>query len=205
MLDLRTLDPARQTADRRVVLAYAYGLLGAFVFFAVVAGADARFLVSAVILALAGVPWCFAFTGRWRLLDDALRGVPFVWRGERAGVWGTAPIAGALLGLLAGAWPGLPAFLGVLVCFLAAGAYTALIVWVERRYERLILLDLTVLETRFQRITRVNPQARMIAASQLSAEARRGVGAADGDLEVQVRPRREPRRPDASDGTAHPD
>ena len=50
---------------------------------------------------------------------------------------------------------------------LGGAAYAALFAWVERRYERMIMLDLTVLETRFEEIT-VTPHA---------AAADRGVGA----------------------------
>src|SRR4051794_15321195 len=158
MLDLRTLDPARQTADRRVATAFAYGALGGFVLLALVAGAGAGVLVAGVVLALAGVPWVLAFNGRWRLLDDALDGIPFSWRGDRAGVWATAPIAGGLLTLLVvSRLPGAPA---TFACCAGAAGYTALLAWVEARYERLILLDLTVLELRFGRITRVSPEAR---------------------------------------------
>src|SRR3954462_5453413 len=99
MLDLRTLDPARQTADRRVVVAFGYGALGTVAFFALAAGASLAVLIVGAVLALAGLPGVFAFNGRARLFDDALRGVPFLWRGDRAGVWATAPIAGARLGL----------------------------------------------------------------------------------------------------------
>ena len=167
MLDLRTLDPTRQTADRRVVVAYGYGAVAVVVFFALAAGAPVEVLVVGAVLALAGVPWVFAFNGRERLFDDALRGVPFLWRGDRAGVWATAPITGALFTLLlVSEWPGA---LATLACLVGAIAYTALIAWVEQRYERLILLDLTVLETRFKRITRVTPppEPRLIAASKL--------------------------------------
>jgi hypothetical protein len=185
MLDLRTLDPVRQTADRRVALAFGYGALWAVVFIALAAGAGGRVLVTGIVLALAGVPWAFAFNGRWRLLDDALDGIPFVWRGERAGVWATAPIAGALLTLLLVSW--LPNVLATFACLGGAAAYTALLAWVEARYERLILLDLSVLEQRFRRI------------SHVSAEPRGRVRAADGDLEVEVRPGGETGRADTAD------
>ena len=99
MLDLRSLDPARQTADRRVALAIGYGAIGSMTFAAVAAGGGGRALALGVVAALAGLPWVFAFGGRWRLLDDAVAGVPFVWRGDRTGVWATAPVAGALLAL----------------------------------------------------------------------------------------------------------
>jgi len=65
----------------------------------------------------------------------------------------TAPIAGALLALWACALIGLPSWLAVLALFAGAGGYTAFVAWIEARYERLILLDLAVLETRFERIT----------------------------------------------------
>jgi hypothetical protein len=170
MLELRTLDPARQTADRRVLVAFGYGALGALVFFSVAAGASLDVLVVGAVLALAGAPWVFAFNGRARLLDDALRGVPFLWRGDRAGVWATAPVAGALLMLVV--FAGLPSLLVTFACLVGAVAYPALIAWSEQRYERLILLDLTVLETRFKRITRVAParEPRLIAASKLKGQ-----------------------------------
>src|SRR6478752_1558892 len=99
MLDLRTLDPARQTADRRVALAFGYGALSIVTFAAVGAGAGGWALATAVVMALGGLPWIFAFGGRWRLLDDALDGVPFWLRGDRTGVWTTAPVAGALMAI----------------------------------------------------------------------------------------------------------
>jgi hypothetical protein len=85
-------------------------------------------------------------------------------RGDRVGAWATAPGAGALIALYLCALVGLPTFLAVLVSFVGAGAYTALIAWVETRYERLILLELAVLETRFERITDARA-ARLVAAS----------------------------------------
>jgi hypothetical protein len=167
MLDLRTLDPARQTADRRVVVAFGYGALGTVAFFALAAGASLAVLIVGAVLALAGLPWVFAFNGRARLFDDALRGVPFLWRGDRAGVWATAPIAGALLPLpLVSGWP---SALATLACLLGTLGYPALIARVEHRYERAILLDLTVLETRFKRITRLAPpEPRLVAASKFN-------------------------------------
>ena len=62
-------------------------------------------------------------------------------------------MAGALIALWLCAALSLPSFLAILTCLAGAVAYPALIAWVEARYERLILLDLTVLETRFERIT----------------------------------------------------
>jgi|GEM_PF-4082371 hypothetical protein len=153
MLDLRTLDPARQTADRRVALAFGYGALGCLTFAAVGAGAGGWALTTSVVIALGGLPWIFAFGGRWRLLDDALAGTPFWLRGDRVGAWATAPIAGALIALWLCALLGLPSWFAVLALFAGAGAYTAFVAWVEARYERLILLDLAVLELRFERIS----------------------------------------------------
>jgi hypothetical protein len=95
----------------------------------------------------------FAFGGRWRLLDDALAGTPFVWRGDRAGVWATAPTTGTLATLAVAATLDFSTGLALFVSLLGGAAYTALIAWAERRYERAILLDLTVLELRFRRIT----------------------------------------------------
>ena len=94
----------------------------------------------------------FAFGGRWRLLDDAVAGVPFAWRGDRAGVWATAPVAGALLALRVSVALGLPGFLAFLATMAGAAGYTAALWLVEQRYERLILLDLRALEQRFGRI-----------------------------------------------------
>ena len=118
---------------------------------AVAAGGGGWALASGGAVALAGLPWLFAFGARWRLLDDALDGVPFCWRGDRAGIWATAPFAGALITLVrrrssvrrwsSGSSPGCS----------ARAAYMALFVWLERRYEETIMLDLTVLETRFER------------------------------------------------------
>jgi hypothetical protein len=152
MLDLRSLDPARQTADRRVALAIGYGAIGSMTFAAVAAGGGGRALALGVVAAVAGLPWVFAFGGRWRLLDDAVAGVPFVWRGDRTGVWATAPVAGALLGLTLAVLLSFPGFLAFLVSLAGAAGYTAALWFAEQRYERLILLDLTALEQRFERI-----------------------------------------------------
>ena len=48
---------------------------------------------------------------------------------------------------------GFPTWLAFLACLLGAAAHTAALWWAETRYERAILLDLTVLELRFRRIT----------------------------------------------------
>ncbi len=79
-------------------------------------------------------------------------GVPFAWRGDRAGVWATAPVAGALLALLVATTFGFPSALALLVCLAGAAGYTAAIAFAEARFERLILLDLTALDLRFERI-----------------------------------------------------
>ena len=102
---------------------------------------------------LAELPWFLAFGARWRLLDDALAGVPFAWRGDRAGVWATAPVAGALVTLVLAAALGLPTVLAFLACLAGAALHTVALYCAESRYERAILLDLTVLELRFRRIT----------------------------------------------------
>jgi hypothetical protein len=151
MLDLRTLDPARQSADRRVALVIGYGVLAFATCVAVLFGGGLRAVLTSIVLALGGIPWYFAFGGRWRLLDDALAGLSFATRGDRTGVWATAPVAGVLLTLLLVS--GLPTPLALLVCMLGGAGYTALIAWSEQRYERAIFLDLTVLELRFERIT----------------------------------------------------
>jgi hypothetical protein len=165
MLDLRTLDPARQTADRRVALAFGYGALAVLTFAAVGAGAGGWALATSVVIALGGLPWIFAFGGRWRLLDDAMAGTPFWLRGDRVGAWATAPVAGALIALWVCALLGLPSAAAVLASFVGAAGYTALVAWVEERYEELILLDLAVLETRFERITDLR-EGRLVAASE---------------------------------------
>jgi hypothetical protein len=172
MLALRSLDPARQTADRRVALSFGYGALGTLVAFAVAGGASSTVLVVGILIALAGLPWVFAFNGRWRLFDDALARVPFWWRGERAGIWATAPFAGALVTLLVVAQLGPPMVFGFLAWMLGGAGYVALFVWLERRYEKAIMLDLTVLEARFDQITitRTTPRAPrgLVAASRWS-------------------------------------
>jgi hypothetical protein len=152
MLDLRTLDPARQSADRRVALVAGFVALCIFTLAAVTSGGGGWALATGGAIALAGLPWYFAFGARWRLLDDALDGVPFIWRGDRSGVWATAPVGGALATLVLVAALGFPPSLALLTCLAGAAAYTALIATAEARYERAILLDLTVLEFRFQRI-----------------------------------------------------
>jgi hypothetical protein len=165
-LDLRSLDPVRQSADRRVALTIGYGVLGFGTFVAVVAGGGSRAVITGLVLGIAGIPWVFAFGGRWRLLDDALGGASFAARGDRPGIWATAPVAGVLLTLLVVS--GLPFALALLCCLLGAAAYPAAIAYCEHRYERAIYLDLTVLETRFERIsdTRASAEPRLVPASE---------------------------------------
>jgi hypothetical protein len=154
MLDLRTLDPDRQAADRRVAIVAALGLVGVGTAVSLAGGGGVWALAAGGALALAALPWLLAFSGRASLLDDAIAGVPFCWRGQRAGVWATAPPAGALLALFAVAALGVGGTaLGLLACTAGAAGYTALIARAERAYERAVYLDLTVLELRFQRIT----------------------------------------------------
>jgi hypothetical protein len=160
MLDLRSPDPYRAAADRRVALVAGAGAAILLTFVAVLAGAGAKAVWVGGTLTLAVFPWLLAFNGRPYLLEDALAGKPFAARGERAGVWATAPAAGALLALLLVAALGVGAFLGVLLCLAGAATYTGAIVHAERAYERSIYLDLTVLEQRFERITDTRPARR---------------------------------------------
>ena len=158
MLDLRSADPYRAAADRRVALVAGAGAVILLTFVAVLAGGGAKAVWVGGTLTFALFPWLLAFNGRPYLLDDALAGKPFAARGERAGAWATAPAAGALLGLLLVAALGVGAFLGLALCLAAAAAYTGAIVHAERAYERSIYLDLTVLEQRFERITDARPR-----------------------------------------------
>ena len=122
MLDLRTLEPARQSADRRVALVAGFVVVATWTLASVAAGGGGWALAWGGAAALGGLPWFFAFGARWRLLDDALAGVPFAWRGDRMGVWATAPVAGALLALVACAALGCSTGLTLLCCVLAAAA-----------------------------------------------------------------------------------
>jgi hypothetical protein len=153
MLDLRTIDPARQSADRRVALVIGFVAIGTATFVAVSAGAGGWAMAVGAALVLAELPWFLAFGARWRLLDDALRGVPFAWRGDRAGVWAIAPVSGALVTLVLTAALGFPSWLAFLACLAGGALHVGALWWAESRYERAILLDLTVLELRFRRIT----------------------------------------------------
>src|SRR4051794_3540925 len=89
MLDLLSLDPAVQSTDRRSAMAIGYVGLGALTFLNVAIGGGSRAVLTGMVLALAGLPWWFAFGGRRRLLGDALRGRGFAARGDRAGIWAT--------------------------------------------------------------------------------------------------------------------
>jgi hypothetical protein len=160
MLDLRTLDPARQSADRRVALVAGLVIVATCTLASVAAGGGGWALAWGGTAALGGLPWFFAFGARWRLLDDALAGVPFAWRGDRMGVWATAPPTGALAALVLAAALGFTPALALVCCLFGAAAHTALIAWSEARYERAIFLDLTVLELRFERITDNRPPMR---------------------------------------------
>jgi len=185
MLDLRTLEPARQSADRRVALVAGFVVVATCTLASVAAGGGGWALAWGGAAALGGLPWFFAFGARWRLLADALDGIPFAWRGDRMGVWATAPVAGALCVLVVCAAAGLSFGLTLLCCVLGGALNVAWLGWSEARYERAILLDLTVLELRFERIT----DQRGLVQAERGAGV--GVRAADGDLEVQVRARRE--------------
>jgi hypothetical protein len=143
-----------------VALVAGAGAVILLTFVAVLAGAGARAVWVGATLTFALFPWLLAFNGRPYLLDDALAGRAFAGRGERAGIWATAPAAGALLALLLIAALGVGAVLGLLVCLAGAAGYTAAIVRAERAYERSIYLDLAVLEQRFERITDTRPIRR---------------------------------------------
>jgi hypothetical protein len=164
MLDLRTLEPARQSADRRVALVAGFVVVATCTLASVAAGGGGWALAWGGAVALGGLPWFLAFGARWRLLDDALDGVPFAWRGDRPGVWATAPVAGALLTLVLCATLGFSSGLTLFCCLLGATLYTAWLGWSEARYERAIYLDLTVLELRFERIIDNRPARRAPAA-----------------------------------------
>jgi hypothetical protein len=142
MLDLLSRDPERQSADRPVVLVAAYLLLAAVVVGAVLAGSQRAIWIGAV-LTLAGIPWLLAWRGRVRLPAEARAGLPFHMRGERPGIWAIAPLAGAALALAAGGLLGIDsALLRIALCAAGAAAYTWVLVWVERAYERAIRLEL---------------------------------------------------------------
>ena len=140
-LDLRSLDPARQSADRRIALAIGYGAIGSITLAVVAVGGGGRALATSVIVGLGGLPWVFAFGGRWRLLDDAVAGVPFAGAatgpacGDRAGRAERCSRSGSpsALGWPARSRSSRPG---------RRGGYTALVSFAEARYERLILLDL---------------------------------------------------------------
>jgi hypothetical protein len=141
MLDLRSRDPERQSADRPVALLAAYLFLAAVVVGAVLGGSRRAIWLGAV-LALAGIPWLLAWRGRARLPAEARAALPFHMRGERPGIWAIAPLAGAALAFAAGGLLGIDSgLLRVALCAAAAAAYTWLLVCVERAYEAAIGLD----------------------------------------------------------------
>jgi Flp pilus assembly protein TadB len=141
MLDLRSRDPERQSADRPVALLAAYLFLAAIVVGAVLGGSRRAIWLGAV-LALAGIPWLLAWRGRARLPGEARAGIPFHMRGERPGIWAIAPLAGGALAFAAGGLLGIDSgLLRVALCAAAAAAYTWLLVRVERAYEAAIRLD----------------------------------------------------------------
>ena len=165
MLDLRSPDPRRAAADRHVAIVWGYTALVVVTFVAVLGGAGLTAVWVAGTLAFAGFPWLLAFEGRPILLDDALDGREFAARGQRPGVWATAPPSGALAGLLAVAALGVGTFVGLLICFAAAALHTWALVHAERAYERSIYLDLTVLELRFEAMITDTRAARRRAGS----------------------------------------
>jgi len=163
VLDLRSPDPNRQSADRPVALVAAYLFLGAIVIGAVLAGSQRAIWLGAIV-AIAGIPWLLAFRGRARLLPEARAGVPFHLRGERPGIWAIAPLAGALLALAAGGVLGLDSVgVRILVCMAGAAAYTWLLARVERAYEAAICLDLVV------RRLPPEPEAEIVVRRQTAA------------------------------------
>jgi hypothetical protein len=164
MLDLRSPDPHRAAADRRVALVAGGWAMMLLTLVAVLAGAGAKAVWVGATVVFALFPWFLAFTGRPNLLDDALAGRSFAGRGERAGVWATAPAAGALLALLLVAALGIGTVLGLLACLAGAAGYTYILARAERAYERAIYLDLTVLELRFEAITDARPRRRRARA-----------------------------------------
>jgi hypothetical protein len=156
---LRSIASERWSADHRVRLAVPAVVLTYALLLALLAGAGKWAVWGTGALVLAALPWVFVSFGRPYLYDDALEGVPFAWRGERAGVWATAPVAGFLLALTLVDLLDVPAVLAVLACPAAAAGYTGLLLWAERRYEHDALIELTVLEQRFEQITDARPAA----------------------------------------------
>jgi hypothetical protein len=149
---LRSIAVELRDADHRVRAAVA-AVAGTFLLLvAIVGGIPGTVVLICAALVLAALPWLFVSFGRPYLIEDAARDIPFAWRGERAGVWATAPPAGGLLALavLQALHLGLAvAFLGGLV---GAVAYTWLLVRTERHHERAIALELALVERRFGRI-----------------------------------------------------
>jgi Flp pilus assembly protein TadB len=141
MLDLRSRDPERQSADRPVALLAAYLFLAAVVVGAVLGGSRQAIWLGAV-LALAGIPWLLAWRGRARLIAEARAGLPFHMRGERPGIWAVAPLAGGALAFAMGGLLGIDSgLLRVALAAVGAAAYTWLLARVERAYEAAIRID----------------------------------------------------------------
>ena len=149
---LRSILAELRDADHRGRAALA-AVAGTFLLLvAIVGGIPGSVMLACAAVVLAALPWLFVSFGRPYLLDDAAAEVPFAWRGERAGVWATAPPAGGLLALAV--LRGLHLGLGVVFVGAIAGAvgYTWLLVLAERRHERAISLELALVERRFERI-----------------------------------------------------
>jgi hypothetical protein len=141
MLDLRSRDPERQSADRPVALLAAYLLLSSVVVGAVLGGSRRAIWLGAVV-ALAGIPWLLAWRGRARLPGDIAAGVPFHMRGERPGIWALAPLAGGALAFAIGGLLGIDSgLLRVALCAMGAAVYTWLLARVERAYEAALRRD----------------------------------------------------------------
>jgi hypothetical protein len=159
MLALRFLLSEGRHADRRAPLAVAAVLLSFGVLLALIAGVGAWAVWTAGALVLGALPWVFVSFGRPYLPDDAMAGIAFAWRGERAGAWATAPPAGFLLAVTLADTLGLGTAVAVLAGCAGAVGHPWLVAWVERRHERATMLELTVLEQRFERITDARPPA----------------------------------------------
>ena len=120
MLDLRTLDPARQSADRRVALVAGFVVVATCTLASVTAGGGGWALAWGGAAALGGLPWFFAFGARWRLLDDASTASRSPGAATACGVWATAPVAGALAHARPRRRPRLPGRLALLACLAGA-------------------------------------------------------------------------------------
>jgi sugar phosphate permease len=149
---LRSIALEVWNADHRVRAAVGAVVLTFLLLVAIVGGIPGSVVLACAAVVLAGLPWLFASFGRPYLLDDAAAEIPFAWRGERAGVWATAPPAGGLLALAVLQVLHLGVALALLGAVAGAAGYTWLLVRSERRYERAISLELGMVEQRFGRI-----------------------------------------------------